>query len=105
MTRMRDYLGQVEMVSNLEGPTRRCGRQLAKLERRLGGDPRKIEPPRGNSRRTFDRLAARHALYRAKLTACAEERLRRKLSKRPWPTDPEELRAIRDACGLPESTP
>ena len=58
---------------------------MKKLEQKLGGDPLKIEPPKGNARRTFDRLAERHAAYRAKLVRHAEERLRRKLSKRPWP--------------------
>jgi hypothetical protein len=40
----------------------------------------------------------------AKITARAQERLCRKLSSRPWPTDPAELRALREACGLPEVT-
>jgi hypothetical protein len=86
---------------SLEGPTRRWSRQMAKLEHRLGGDPRKIEPPKGNARRTFDRLAARHATYRAKVVAHAEERMRKKLRSRLWPTDPAALRAMRDELGLP----
>jgi hypothetical protein len=81
------------------GQGTRWRRQLKKIERQLGGDPRKTEPPKGNARRTFDRLAARHALNRAKLTAHAEERLRRKLQKRP--TDLAELSAMRRALGLP----
>jgi hypothetical protein len=75
---------------NRDGPTRRVRRQIAKIEARLGGDPRKLIPPKGNARRTFDRLAQRHAYYVAKLTARAQERLRRKLLNRPWPTDPDE---------------
>jgi hypothetical protein len=94
---------QIVHASNLECPTRRWHRQLAKIERRLGGDPRKIAPLKGNARRTFDRLAQRHACYMAKLTEHAQERLRQKMSKRPWPTDPTELRALREACGLPKS--
>jgi hypothetical protein len=90
---------RIAYASSLEGPTRRWLRQLLKIEQKLGGDPRRIEPPKGNARRTFDRLAARHALYRAKLTAHAEERLRRKLQK--WPTDFAELSAMRRALGLP----
>jgi hypothetical protein len=73
---------RIAYASSLEGPSRRWLRQLRKVEQKLGGDPRTIEPTKGNARRTFDRLAARHALYRAKLTAHAEERLRRKLRKR-----------------------
>src|SRR5215470_1468947 len=43
------------------GPTRRLRRQIAKIEARLGGDPRKLTPPRhALARRTFDRLAAQH---------------------------------------------
>jgi hypothetical protein len=96
---------RIAYASNLEGEPRRWRRQIAKIEKRLGGDPRKVIPLKGLARRTFDRLAARHALYRTKLTAHAEERFRRKLSKRPWRTDPAELRALREACGLPASTP
>jgi hypothetical protein len=90
---------RIAYASSLEGKERRWRRQLKKIERQLGGDPRKTEPPKGNARRTFDRLAARHALNRAKLTAHAEERLRRKLQKRP--TDLAELSAMRRALGLP----
>jgi hypothetical protein len=88
--------------SNLEGMTRRWRRQLTKIEKRLGGNPHKMTPPKGLARRTFDRLAQRHAHYMAKLTAQAQERLRRKLLNRPWPTDPAELRALRETCGLLE---
>src|SRR5262245_56961969 len=42
--------------SNREGPERRWRRQMTKIDARLGGDPRKIEPPCGLARRTFDRL-------------------------------------------------
>jgi hypothetical protein len=93
---------QIVYGAALEGKTRRWRRQIAKIERRLGGDPRKLIPPKGNARRTFDRLAARYAHYMAKITGHAQERLRRKLSNRPWPTDPAELRALREACGLLE---
>ena len=85
---------------------RRRNASLAAADRqyrkRLGGDPRKLTPPKGLARRTFDRLAQRHAYYLAKLTAKAQERLRRKLLNRPWPTDPAELRALREAFGLLE---
>jgi hypothetical protein len=91
---------QIARASNYEGPMRRWRRQIAKIEARLGGDPRKIEPPKGNARRTFDRLAQRHAHYIAKITAHVQEKLRRKLRNRPWPTDPAELRALREAFGL-----
>jgi hypothetical protein len=94
---------QIARASNCEGATRRWRRQIAKIEQRLGGDPCKLIPPKGNTRRAFDRLAQRHADYMAKLTARAQERLRRKLSNRPWPTDPGELRALREACGLLEN--
>jgi hypothetical protein len=73
------------------------------IANRLGGDPRKIAPPKGNARPTFDPLAQRHACYMGKLTEHAQERLRQKMSKRPWPTDPTELRTLREACGLPKS--
>jgi hypothetical protein len=47
--------------------------------------------------------------YRAKLTAHAEERFRQKLQKRPLPTDlaelRTELRAMRQALGLPTMEP
>src|SRR5215475_1753920 len=87
--------------SDLEGKTRRWRRQLDKTERRLGGDPRKLTPPKGNARRTFDRLARRHAYYMAKVIAHAQERLHRKLRKKPWLRDPAEMQALRQACGLP----
>jgi len=90
-------------ASEHEDQGARWRRAIAKIEHRLGGDPRKLIPPKGNARRTFDRLAQRHARYVAKITAHAQERLRRKLSNRPWPTDPAELLALREACGLLES--
>ena len=86
--------------SNLESRQRRWRRQMEKIERRLGGDPRKIEPPRGNARRTFDRLAARHERYRQRLIAHSEAKFRCRMCRRMWPTDPTELRAMREAYGL-----
>jgi hypothetical protein len=68
---------RIAWPSALERPTRRWRRQLRKIEQKLGGNPRKIEPPKGNARRTFDQLAERHAAYRAKLVGHAEERFRR----------------------------
>jgi hypothetical protein len=92
---------RIAYASNLEGKERRWRRQLAKIERQLGGDPCRIELPKGNARRTFDRLAARHALYRGKIVAHAEERLRRKLQKRPMSADLTELSAMQRALSLP----
>jgi hypothetical protein len=84
---------------------RRWRRQIAKIERRLRGHPRKLTPPKhALARKTFDRLAARHAFYMAKITAHAQERFRQRLRNRPWPTDPTEMRALREACGLPGIT-
>jgi hypothetical protein len=94
---------QIAYGSNLEGMTRRWRRQIAKIEKRLGGDPRKMTPPKGLARRTFDRLVERHTHYMAKVIAHAQERLRRRLRNRHWPTDPDEMRALREACGLPRA--
>ena len=49
-----------------------------------------------NACRAVGRLAQRHAYYVAKTTAHAQERLRPKLSNRPWPIDPAELRALHE---------
>jgi hypothetical protein len=91
---------RIAYASNLEGPARRWRRQMEKLEQRLGGDPRKIEPPKGPARRTFDRLAARYETYRQKVIARSEAKFRRHMRSRMWPIDPAELRAVRDAYGL-----
>jgi len=63
---------QIGRASNYEGTTRRWQRQIAKIEKRLGGDPRGLVSPKGNARRTFDRLAQRNARYVAKITAHAQ---------------------------------
>src|SRR5215831_3270632 len=59
----------------------------------FGGDPRRRSSPKGNARRTFDRLAEWHAHYVARITAHGQERLRWKLSNRPGPLIPPN-------CGL-----
>ena len=92
---------RIAYASNLEGPRRRWRRQMEKLERRLGGDPRKIEPPRGLARRTFDRLAARHEVYRQKVMARRQRKLQTRMRNRQWPTDAAGWRALREANGLP----
>ena len=96
---------QLAYSSNREAPERRWRRQMEKLEHRLGGDPRKVEPPRGNARRTFDRLAARHEGYRQRVIAHREGKLQRRMRSRLWPTDPAEVRALREAHGLTPGTP
>src|SRR5215510_14371459 len=42
---------RLRYASECEGPERRWRRQMAKLEQRLGGDPRKLTPPQGLARR------------------------------------------------------
>jgi hypothetical protein len=91
---------KIAYASNLEGPVRRWRRQMDKIEHQLGGDPRKIEPPRGLARRTFDRLAARHETYRQKMIAHREAQFQTRMRRRLWPTDPAELRTLREAHGL-----
>lgn len=89
--------------SRREGPERRLLRQMGKLEGRLGGDPRKLAPPKGLARRTFDRLARRHEIYRQKLITRREIKLQNKLRRdlrRSWSTNPAELSALRRAYGL-----
>jgi len=75
---------------------------MAKLERRLGGDPRKLIPPKGLARRTFDRLAVRHAAYRAKVVAHRQCKLERRMRKQRLPTDAAGWRALRETHGLGE---
>jgi hypothetical protein len=88
----------------MESLERRWLRGMRQIERRLGGDPRKLIPPKGMVRRTFDRLAQKHEGYRQKVIARREEILRNKTRSRLLPTDPAELRAMRIACGLPASS-
>ena len=57
-------------------------------------------PSRGNARHTFERLAARHERYRQRIIARREGKLQRRMQSRLWPTDPAELRALREAHGL-----
>jgi hypothetical protein len=64
--------------------------------------PQKLQLRMPSAHCVFDRLAARHASYMAKITARAEEKFRPRLKNRPWPADPAEFQALREACGLPQ---
>jgi hypothetical protein len=76
---------------------------MEKLERRLGGDPRKVTPPKGLARCTFDRLASKHEAYRQKAIARRQAKLQLKMRNQLWPTDAAGLRALREAHGLPKT--
>ena len=82
---------------------------MDKIEHQLGGDPQKIEPPRGLARRTFDRLAARHETYRQKMIAHREARFQTKMRSRLWPTDSvgaaNAPKSSRPCAGTPRMTP
>jgi hypothetical protein len=90
---------RVRYPSQFESPERRWRRQLAKLEARLGGDPRKMQPPKGLARRTWNRLAARHQHYREKIAARRRDVLQGAMRGKLWPTEPHELQRLRERFG------
>lgn len=92
----------IRYASQFESPERHYRRQLAKIEARLGGDPRKLEPPK--RRKTWDRLAARHQVYRDKIISRRRDVLRGAMRGKLWPVDPQETRALNERYGVASAT-